>query len=129
METPRIIILADDLIWSTRLADLVRAAGDPPIVVRRIADLQPALPGARAVIVDLTSRAYDGIAAVQLAAGHGIRVLCIGQHDDHELRKRVLEAGAERVFAYRLLFERGPETLSRWLSVSQAAAAPGGAEP
>ena len=129
METPGIVIVADDLIWSTRLADLVRAVGDRPIVVRRMADAQRALPGARAAIVDLTSRAYDGVAAVKLAADYGLRVLCVGQHDDHELRKLALEAGAERVYAYRLLSERGLETLSRWLSIGHAPAAAGGAEP
>jgi hypothetical protein len=39
----------------------------------------------------------------------------VGQHDDLELRKRAVARGAERVFAYRKLFEDGPATLERWL--------------
>jgi electron transfer flavoprotein alpha/beta subunit len=42
-------------------------------------------------------------------------VLAVGQHDDHELRKKALAAGADRVFAYRKLFEDGPGTISAWL--------------
>ena len=76
--------------------------------------------------MDLTARAYDGIAAVELAAQGGHRVLCVGQHDDLALRKRALAAGADRVFAYRLLFERGSETLTNWLAGARAAAEPTG---
>ena len=42
-------------------------------------------------------------------------MLAVGQHDDLELRKRALAAGAERVYAYRKLFEDGPRTLEAWL--------------
>ncbi len=115
MQQPAVAILADDLIWSTRLADTVRSLGRLPVVARDLADLAEALSSASEVIVDLTARAYDGIAAVEVAAHGGHRVLCVGQHDDRELRQRAAVAGAERVYSYRMLFERGPETLRRWL--------------
>jgi len=73
-------------------------------------------------VVDLTARAYDGLAAVRLAAGAGLRVLCVGQHDDSAQRRAALAAGAERVFAYRKLFEDGHATLGAWLGVPAPAA-------
>ena len=73
-------------------------------------------------MVDLTARAYDGLAAVRLASGAGLRVLCVGQHDDHDLRRAALTAGADRVFAYRKLFEDGHATLAAWLGVPSPAA-------
>jgi hypothetical protein len=109
-----VAILADDLIWSTRLADVVRAAGSEPRVVRRVEDLPPLLP--TDVVVDLTARAYDGVEAIRLAAASGARVIAVGQHDDAALRKASIEAGATRVFTYRALFEDGPRLLGRWLS-------------
>ena len=112
----RVVVLADDLIWSTRLIEQVRAAGGDGAPVRTIGALSQALPAADAVIVDLTARAYDGVVAVRKAADAGRRVLAVGQHDDVELRRRALAAGAERVLAYRKLFEDGPATLSRWLA-------------
>ena len=38
-------ILADDLIWATRLADLVQGAGAVPVPVRSLAALETALTG------------------------------------------------------------------------------------
>ena len=68
------------------------------------------------VIVDLTARAYDGVEAIRQAAGTGARVVAVGQHDDAALRRAALDAGAERVFTYRALFEDGPRQLARWLA-------------
>jgi hypothetical protein len=116
-----VAILADDLIWATRLSDAVAAAGAEPRRARRLADLETLIRrGVRLAIVDLTAIAYDGVAAIEAAHRLGTRVLAVGQHDDIELRKRSLAAGAERVFAYRKLFEAGPATIRTWL-----AAAPG----
>lgn len=110
---PLVAILADDLIWATRLAEAVSSAGGQPARRRRLDDLAAA--GAEFVIVDLTARAYDGVAAVREAAGTGARVVAVGQHDDAALRRAALEAGAERVYTYRALFEDGPRTIARWL--------------
>lgn len=112
--TRSVAILADDLIWSTRLADAIRAAGAEPRVVRRVEDLERHIP--TDVVVDLTARAYDGVAAIRLAAASGARVIAVGQHDDSALRKAATEAGASRVFTYRALFEDGPRLLGRWLA-------------
>ena len=118
----RVLVLADDLIWSTRLIEQVRAAGADGAPVRTLSALNQALPGADAVIVDLTARAYDGVVAVRRAAESGRRVLAVGQHDDAALRRRALDAGADRVLAYRKLFEDGPATISAWLGSTTAAA-------
>jgi len=120
---PTVVILADDLIWATRLSDAVVAAAGVARPARRLADLErlfaePAAAdaGVRFVIVDLTARAYDGVAAVKAAFAAGARVVAVGQHDDVPLRKAALQAGAERVFTYRALFENGPRTLAAWLA-------------
>ena len=114
VEPRRVAILADDLIWSTRLADAVTAAGGVPVRVRRLDDLYAALAGADLAIVDLTARAYDPRRAIAEAAARA-RVLAVGQHDGAELRRAALAAGAERVLAYRKLFEDGPAILRAWL--------------
>ncbi len=123
----RVLVLADDLIWATRLVGQLRTLGADPVrlgsadaFALALADAAPAgPPDARSMhaVVDLTARSYDGLAAVRLAAAAGLRVLCVGQHDDHAQRRAALAAGAERVFAYRKLFEDGHATLAAWLGV------------
>jgi DNA-binding response OmpR family regulator len=113
--TARVLVLAQDLIWADRLARAVEAAGAEPARATSLERFREALPGADAAIVDLTALAYDGVAAIELARAAGARVLAVGQHDDHDLRKRALAAGADRVYAYRTLFEDGPRTVAAWL--------------
>jgi len=114
-----VIVLADDLIWATRLVGQLRTLGAVPIRVGSADALDAALaagPASRAV-VDLTARAYDGIVATGRASAAGLRVLCVGQHDDQDLRKAARAAGAEKVYAYRKLFEDGHAALAAWLGV------------
>ena len=112
-QAPVVLVLADDLIWATRLVDAVTAAGGEPRRARKVDGLEDA--GASHAIVDLTARAYDGVEAVRLVARTGARVVAVGQHDDAALRQAAIDAGAERVYTYRALFEDGPRSIARWL--------------
>ena len=120
MSAARVLVLADDLIWSTRLTGHVRSAGATPEPVRTAAAFATAVagPDVAGAIVDLTSRAYDGLAAIAAARDAGVPVLAVGQHDDHVLRRDALAVGADRVLAYRKLFEDGPATIRRWLDAA-----------
>lgn len=111
----RIAILAQDLIWSDRLARSVEAAGAEPARAGTAAEFDRDLRDADIAIVDLTARAYDGLEAIERARSAAVRVFAVGQHDDIELRMQALARGAERVYAYRKLFEDGPATIAGWL--------------
>ena len=117
--TTRIAILAQDLIWADRLARAVEAAGATPERAQTAPEFDRALECADLAIVDLTASSYDPLVAIERATSRRARVLAVGQHDDHELRKRALARGAERVYAYRKLFEDGPETIKAWLALGE----------
>ena len=110
----RIAILAQDLIWSDRLARAVDAAGATPVRSKTAAEFDAALVDADFVIIDMTATAYDALEAIERAHAAGARVLAVGQHDDIDLRKRALALGAERVFAYRKMFEDGA-AIAAWM--------------
>ncbi len=127
----QVVVFADDLIWATRLVGQLRTVGADPVRVGSAdafaatlaapaSDASGGRPGY--AVVDLTARSYDGLAAVRLAVAAGFRVLCVGQHDDHEERRAARAAGAERVLAYRQLFENGHAVLAEWLGVPAPAA-------
>jgi DNA-binding response OmpR family regulator len=124
IERRRLLVLADDLIWSTRLVGHVRAAGLEAVAARTASAFATGLATADGAIVDLTSRAYDGLAAIAAARDAGLPVLAVGQHDDHVLRRNALAVGADRVLAYRKLFDDGPATIARWLAAASAADQP-----
>lgn len=115
MTATRIAILAQDLIWADRLARAVVAAGGEPASARTSAAFDAALVGAPFAIVDMTALGYDPLLAIERASTAGASVLAVGQHDDVELRKQALAAGADRVLAYRKLSEDGPATIAAWL--------------
>jgi len=113
-----VIVVADDLIWSSRLRAAVDRAGSTSVVARTTEELASALddsPADAPVIVDLNGRAYDGVAAVRAAADAGHLVLAVGQHEDIALRRRALAAGARRVFSYNKLFSDGPAVVASLL--------------
>ena len=114
----RVAILAQDLVWADRLARAVGAAGAEPVRAKTAPELDKALVCSDHVIIDLTARAYDPIVAIERARADGARVLAVGPHDDLPLRKRAFVAGADKVLAYRKLFEDGPATVQRWLAAT-----------
>jgi hypothetical protein len=124
-----VAVLADDLIWASRLLDAVRRAGASAVRLGSDRDLALALaaedaaePGAGdaarlvGVVVDLFGHRYDGIAAVERVSAARLPVICVAQHDDVLTRKRALAAGARRVFSYAKFFVDGPRLVRAWLS-------------
>lgn len=117
----RIAILAQDLIWADRLARAAEAAGAEPARAKTAPEFDRSLVCADLAIIDMTASAYDPLVAIERARSAGARVIAVGQHDDIALRKRALARGAERVFAYRKLFEDGPATIAAFMERGAAA--------
>ena len=119
----RVAVLADDLIWATRLGSIVGAAGAQAAVAGSAERFTEALAAADAAIVDLAARRADPFAAIEAAASAGLPVVGVGPHEDVAARKRALAAGARRVYAYSKLFEDGPRTIAAWLGLPEPARA------
>jgi hypothetical protein len=131
-----VAVLADDLIWASRLIEAVRRSGAVPVRLSSEVELATVLEadanaelgpadGDRAlvgVVVDLVGRRYDGVAAVERSARARKPVIAVAQHDDQLTRKRALNAGAARVFSYAKFFTDGPRLVERWLLANTAEA-------
>lgn len=113
---PRVAVLADDLIWATRLAAIIRRAGGEPVRLTSPALLRAALSTLDGCVIDLGARSYDGIAAVATAAAAHLPTVAVGQHDDPDQRRLARDAGAGAVYAYRALFEHGDRKLGAWVA-------------
>lgn len=118
------VVLADDLLWSTRITESVRRAGGSAVRLSGDADLALALEADQlgdertisGAIVDLAARSFDGIAAIERIHAARLPVIAVAQHDDQVTRRRALKAGAGRVFSYRKFFEDGTRLVEGWLA-------------
>lgn len=133
----RIALVADDLIWASRLTDAVRRAGAEPRRVSPAAVLAgdggdldngghdpqarvaarpaSATEGCDGAIVDTALMTADPMVVIAALHDLGLPVLAVANHDDVALRKRALAAGAGKVLAYRKLHDDGPATIAAWI--------------
>jgi DNA-binding NtrC family response regulator len=111
----RVVVLADDLIWGSRLTSLVKSAGAEASHAKNAQELDREIAATDAVMVDLTARNYDPIAAIERSRTAQREVICVGPHEDVELRRRAIAAGAVRVLTYNQVHTHGPTVIRRWL--------------
>ena len=119
---PTVVVLADDLIWATRLASIVERIGATPRVAGTAEHFLASLAGSAGALVDLSLRGADPIAAIRAANSAGVPVAAVGPHEDRTTREAALAAGAGRVFAYRKLHADGPRVVGRALGLPPAPA-------
>jgi DNA-binding response OmpR family regulator len=129
--TGAVLVLADDLMWSTRLTEAVRRAGGEAVKLGSESELDIALQAhdlgdvrtISGAIVDLAARRFDAVAAIERVSGARLPVMAVAEHDDQLTRQRALSAGATRVFSYRKFFEDGTRLVEGWLEANAAAEA------
>ncbi len=125
--TPPVVVLADDLMWSTRIAEAVRRAGGTAVPLTSDEELEVALEAYRlgdvnsisGAVVDLAMRRLDGVAAIERISAARLPVIAVAEHDDQLTRRRALNAGATRVFSYRKFFEDGTRLVEGWLAAHE----------
>jgi DNA-binding response OmpR family regulator len=123
-----VVVVADDLMWSTRIAEAVRRAGGTAVPLASEPELGVALEAYElgdvntisGAIVDLAVRRIDGVVAIERVAAARLPVIAVAEHDDQLTRKRALKAGAMRVFSYRKFSEDGTRLVEGWLAAQEA---------
>jgi DNA-binding response OmpR family regulator len=125
---PRVGVLADDLIWASRLAAAAEQAGAEPVRLTGRDALVEALDGPFrpvALLVDLAGRRFDPLDGIWVASQAGLAVLAVGQHEDLDLRHRALEAGASSWISYNAFFRRGADRVGSLLGGERVPRRPG----
>ena len=117
------VVVADDLMWSSRITEAVKRAGATAVRLGSTQELALALdaesagdtPTVVGAVVDLNGRRYDGVDAIERVSNARLPVIAVAEHDDQVTRKRALTAGAYRVFSYAKFHTDGTHLVSRWL--------------
>jgi len=119
----RILLVSRDLMVTSRMTGLARAAGATLETAVALGDRLPGEPFA-VVLVDLETAGADAAAAVErvLAAAGRVagtpgepRVVAFGPHVAHERLARARAAGADDVVSRGELLGGLPQLLVRWL--------------
>ncbi len=117
-----IVLLVDDIMFATRLENLVRQAGFKPIFAENEAALTRAMTTAPVLaMVDIFSAGMNWEPLVRQIKGPGkksdhVPVLGFGPHTDMTLRRRALDAGCAAVVARSAIVTQLPALVEkhRW---------------
>ena len=110
----RVVLFVPDLLFGSRVAGAVQAAGHEPVLAADATALERALPGSHLLIVDLTSDAETRIEQVGSLAG--VRKLGFYSHVEAEVRARAEQAGFELVVPRSRMAREGAELVGRLIS-------------
>ena len=109
-----ILLMAPDLLFGVKIANIVKQHGANPRHARSGDDFLAALQSENpsAAVVDLNNR-NDVRPLIQAAAEAGVPVFAFGSHIDTEGIKRARAAGARKVVANSAMAEALPKWLER----------------
>src|ERR671910_2956267 len=109
----RVVAVFDDLLLGSNVLGMLRAGGYEASLSG--ADAHP--DGADALVVDLASTGFDGVALVERlrAAGEleGTRTLGVYSHVDVDTRNRAEAAGFDLVVPRSRMAREGPQLIER----------------
>jgi hypothetical protein len=115
--TQPVIIAVSDLLFQSRIAAAVRAAGADPVIADTEALLSASLDAGAAapIVVDLHERHLDPLAAIRSASAAGRHVLAFGRHTEPATLRAARDAGATTVVPRSQLAEELPALLAKLL--------------
>jgi hypothetical protein len=112
----RVVAFIPDLLFGSTVVASLQAAGHEPVLAGDLDSLRRELPGARALIVDLTFDASERIEHVRLTRPAGIRTLAFYSHVETDVRERAEQAGFDLVVPRSRMAREGAELVGTLLA-------------
>jgi len=115
----RVVLFIPDLLFGSNVFGSLQAAGHDPVLVGAPDALERELPGADALVVDLTADAGERIEAVgAIAGGAGVNTLAFYSHVEVDVRAQAERAGFDVVVPRSRVAREGPALIDRLLARS-----------
>lgn len=116
----RVVAFVPDLLFGSNVVGALRAAGHEPLLVSDADGVGHELPGADALIVDLTADAEERIEGVRSAgAGADVPVLAFYSHVEVDVRVRAEQAGFDLVVPRSRMAREGAALVDRLLATER----------
>jgi hypothetical protein len=116
----RVVAFVPDLLFGSTVVGALTAAGHEPVLASDAGALAAALPGAQALVVDLTYDVDERIAIVRDARPEGLKILAFYSHVEADVRDRGLQAGFDLVIPRSRMAREGATLVDRLLSQGDA---------
>jgi hypothetical protein len=108
----RVVAWVPDLLFGSKVLELLRAGGHDAALVPDVARLAAAAPDADVVVVDLTADAPERVAALEGLDLGGARTLAFYSHVEAETRALAEGAGLDRVVPRSRMAREGAELVA-----------------
>lgn len=118
----RIVAFIPDLLFGSNVLGALQAAGHDPVLVSDAATAARELPGAQALIVDLTADAGERLGQLQAVSHHAVKTLAFYSHVEADVRARAEQAGFDLVVPRSRMAREGPSLVARLLGSSESGA-------
>jgi hypothetical protein len=109
----RVVAFVPDLLFGSNVLGALQAAGHDAVLVSDVAAVQRELPGAGALVVDLTSDAPQRIE--QVSALPRVKTLAFYSHVEADVRAQAEQAGFDVVIPRSRMAREGATVLTRLL--------------
>jgi hypothetical protein len=109
----RVVAYIPDLLFGSSVLEGLRSAGHEPVLVGDPEALARTLPGARVLIVDLTSDPEDRLRVVRESVPAGVRTLGFYSHVEAEVRAQAEAAGFDQVVPRSRMAREGVALVER----------------
>lgn len=109
----RVVAFVPDLLFGSTVLSAIKAAGHEPVPVGDPEALARELPGAQALIVDLTAEAAERIALAGRSARPDLRIMGFYAHVEGEVRAKALESGFDLVVPRSRMAREGAALIQR----------------
>jgi hypothetical protein len=112
----RVIAFVPDLLFGSSVVSSLQAAGHEPVLASDRDALARELPGAAALVVDLTFEAPQRIALVRELRPAELKTLAFYSHVEGEVRDRARDAGFDLVIPRSRMAREGAVLVDRLLA-------------
>ena len=109
----RVVAFIPDLLFGSNVLGALSAAGHEPVLASSLDAVRAELPGADALVVDLTADAGERIEQVGAIAHSGVKTIAFYSHVEADVRAQAEQAGFDLVVPRSRMAREGAALVTR----------------